>query len=119
MPFLNLINNYLRGVDMRFSEFGNYEIKEHTNYTTELIASNAINIFDPKLHQKMAEQGKLRLMLLNKVNHMAEEMAKKDSGMSQPFNFDQSFEEFLDFRKRIDNSFEAFLRLHRLRSSSK
>ena len=104
---------------MRFSEFGNSEFKKSNDYTTELIASNAINIFDPKLKEKMAEQGRMRLQLLNQVNHMAEGLAKKDSGMSFPFDYDQSFEEFLDFRKRIDNSFEAFLRLHRLRSSSR
>ena len=74
---------------MRFSEFGNSKIKEHTDYTTE---PSAINIFDSKLKEKMAEQGNLWLNLLNQINDSIERIAQRDSGLSFPFDYDQSFE---------------------------
>jgi hypothetical protein len=91
------------------------EIRSEDNLT--LLPLPKVN--DPDLNSKMAEQGDFRLKLLNQVNHMAEVLARKDSKLPFPYDYDRSFEEFLDFRKKLDRSYEAFLRLQRVRSSSR
>jgi hypothetical protein len=88
---------------MRFSEFENSEIKEHTNYTTKLSEVNALNSEHKDINSSIMKQANLRLNLLNQVNEMAKTMSTKNFELPFPFEFSSTWENFLEFRKSVDS----------------